>query len=212
MLARQRDHFARLHIADYHQGGIVRCIPALVPAVQILDRQLFEITHPADDGVLVGMYGEGGRHETFIGERLGLIVGAQTPLLHHHAQFLGEFLFIQHQVAHAVGFQLEGDGQTRFFKLLEIGGVINTGESVFASAVFGDNARELAILVCGGTFEHHVFENMRDTGEAFRLVTRPNLVPDLRHHHRCAMILTHHNLEAVLESGLLNRTIASGQQ
>jgi len=47
--------------------------------------------------------------------------------------------------------------------------------------------------------EHHVFEHVRGAGQAARLVAAADLVPDLRDHHRRAVILAHNHLQAVAE-------------
>ena len=48
------------------------------------------------------------RPQLFAEQRLGIVVGAHAPLFHHHADFLGKILGPQHQVVHAVRFQLQG--------------------------------------------------------------------------------------------------------
>ena len=52
---------------------------------------------------------------------------------------------------------------------LEIGGVVLAREGVLAAAQFGDHARELPRAVRLGALEHHVFQQVRQTGESVSL-------------------------------------------
>ena len=117
-------------------------------------------------------------------QRARLIIGAESPFLHHHFNFLGELLFCQHQVAHPVRFQLHRQRQPGLMQLLEIGGVIAAGESILASACRSDQRRKFAAGKFLRTLEHHMFQHMGHAGDAIYFINASRLVPDLRDYHR----------------------------
>src|SRR3989344_2176408 len=207
---RLRDNLFRFYIADNHEYRVGWGIPASVPITQLLGRHGLQVGHPANHRVPVGMSLIGGGHEFFLNDRLGLVLGAPAALFHHHLDLLAKILIGQRQILQAVGFEFEGNRQARFFQLLEIGSVVVTGEGVLASAVFGDDARELIGSVLGRALEHHVLEHVRDAGDALGLVLAAHPVPDLRYHHRRAVILLDDEAQAVGQGGFLR--LAAGRE
>ena len=202
---RQLQHLFGHHVSDDHDHRVVRRVPAFIPALQILESHVLEIIHPADGRIAVGTGGESGGAELLVGERGGLVLGAQTPFLHHHLEFLVIFLLLQQQVAHAIGFQFEAHRKPVFLQALVIGGVILTGKGVLLPAVFGDDAGEFARGMVFRALEHHVLQHVRQPGDAVMLVAGADLVPHLGNHHRGAMVFLHDQLETVFQLVFMHR-------
>ena len=72
----QPHHLGGLHIAHHHQGGVVGGVVELIPAPEIRHREVFQIIHPADGGLMIGAAGKGGgrrkRRAFFQSQRLGV--------------------------------------------------------------------------------------------------------------------------------------------
>ena len=198
-------HLGCIDIADHHQGGVIGRVPLLVPALQVVRADSLDILHPADDRLPVGTGQIGGRLKLLPGQGLGLILGAQAPFLGNYLGFLGHVLGLEQQVAHAVRFKAKAQFQARLLKSLEIGGVVVAGEGVFITTIGGDQAREFASGHRGRALEHQVFEQMRDARQAARLIAGADLVPDLRDHHRGAVILADQDFQTIIEGKDLDR-------
>ncbi len=191
--------FLRIDIADHYQRRVVGCVPLLVPVACILRRHVFQIIHPADDGAAIRVRLIDRSVELFVDLRMRLVVSAPAAFFHHHADLLGELFFGQHQIVHAVGFELDGKRQLRFLQLLEIRRVIAAGKGIFASAGSSDDARELARLDLLRTLEHHVFQHMGNAGLAVDFVDAAGAIPDLRHHHRRAVVFLDDDAHPVIQ-------------
>ena len=168
------------------------------------DLHILQIGRPADDRDAVGGCLVSRRIELLIGQGLGVVLGSHPPFFLDHFQLLEKLLLRQSQKAHALGLQLEGDGQAIRRQSLEIGRVVPAGEGVLVTAVRGNDPRELAGGQLLRALEHHVFEQMGNPGQATVLVTGAYLVPDLGGDDGRAMVLLDQYLEAVIEEPLLN--------
>ena len=49
-----------------------------------------------------------------------------------------------------------------------------------------------------GPLKHHVFQHMRNAGDAIVFVAGADLIPDLRDNHRGPMILLHQDLKTII--------------
>jgi hypothetical protein len=112
-------------------------------------------------------------------------------------------------MAHPVRFQPEAEFQPLLFQRLEIGGVVAAGKGIFIPAVGGDQAGKLAARHVGRAFEHQVFQQVGNAGQTAGFVAGPDLVPDLRDHHRRAMILAHQHFQAIVQSEFMHRRVAA---
>ncbi len=186
-------------IADHHQRGIVGGIPGLVPVAQFLDLHALQVGHPADGRGMVAAGRVGHGAEQLEGLCSGLIVGTQAALFLDDLDFLAEFVGWQAQAGQAVGLQFQGYGQAVTRQHLVVGGVVVAGEGVFFRAEVTQDARGLARADLGAALEHHVLQGVRQAGLARGFVAGTDLVPDLRDHHRGAVVFAHHDLEAVVE-------------
>ncbi len=195
------------HVADHHQGGIVRRVPLLVPGTQLVGLHAIEVVHPADGRVAVAAGRIGDGLEALIGQRAGLVVGAQAAFFLDHFDFAGELFWWQLEAGQAIGFEFEGHGQTVAGQHLVVGGVVVAGEGVFLGAQFTQDARGFAGVELAAALEHHVFEGVGQAGLARRLVAGADLVPELGNHHRGAVILANDHLQAIVEEELVGRLV-----
>src|SRR5450759_1097189 len=156
-----------------------------------------QVTHPADDRVVIGMLLINRRHHDFIHQRLRFIVGAHAPLFHDYLDLLAEFLRSQIEVLHPVRFQLHRQRQLGFVQLLEISGVVGAGKSILARPRCRDALGKFARWHGLGALEHHMLQRVRDAGGSGALVHAAGLVPDLLHHHRRAVIFLDDDFQPV---------------
>ncbi len=149
------------------------------------------------------MCGIGCGIELFVEHARRLVLGAPAALFHHHPDFLGKFVLAEYQVGHSVGFQRHHLFQPRFFHLLEIRGVVGAGKRVFPTAERRDALAEFTGLQSLRTLEHHVFKNMRQTGNAILFVHRSGFVPDHVRDCRCAMVFFDDDFHSVFQIALV---------
>ena len=197
MLLRQREHLVGLDVAGDDQRGVVRRVPAVIPRLGVADRERFQIAHPADHRMPVGMLLVNRCHHFFVQQCMRLVVGAQAALFHDDPDFPGEIGCGEIQVAHPVGFQLHRQRQFRLVQLLKIGGVVIAGKGVLAPARCRDALGKFACRHAMGALEHQVLQHMRDAGHAGALVHAACLVPDLLHHHRRAAVFLDDDFQPV---------------
>ncbi len=62
-----------------------------------------------------------------------------------------------------------------------------------------------------GALEHHVFKHVRDAGYTTIFITRTDLVPDLSHGDRGAVVFLNQDLQSVLEFELVNIRLTGKQ-
>jgi hypothetical protein len=200
----QGEDLLGVHVARDHQDGVVRRIPEPVPVTHVVQTELLQIARPADHRIAIGRGVVGGGAETLIGQGLRIVVGAGAPFFLDDFQLLEEFLLAELEVAHPLGFQLEGDLQPVAGEILIVGRVVAPGEGVLLTAVLGDDARELPRRQTLGALEHHVLQDVRDAGDAAVLIARSDAIPDLRGQDGGAMIGLDQDLESVVELALVD--------
>ena len=188
-----------IDIADHHQHRVVRCIPAPIELARVVDGQVLEVVHPADDRRAVRMRAERGGIELLEQRGTRPVVGAPAALLHHDLHLAREYLGLHRQVRHALGLELKHGAEVLRGQLLVVGSVVTPGEGIVAAADLGDAARELAVGQAPRATEHHVFGDMREAGQAVHLVDAADPVPDHGHHHRRTTVLAHDDLQAVVQ-------------
>jgi hypothetical protein len=166
---------------------------------QFLDLHALQVGHPADGRgvVAAGRVGHGAEQLEGLGG--GLVVGAQAALFLDHLDFAAELVGRQAQAGQAVGFQFQGHRQAVAGQHLVIGGVVVAGEGVFFGAQVTQDARGFAGAELGAALEHHVLQGVGQAGLARGFVAGADLVPDLRNHHRGAMVFAHDHFQAVVE-------------
>jgi hypothetical protein len=194
---RQAENVPVIDVAHHHHIGIVRRIPLPVPVAGVLPGHVFEVVHPADDRTAVGMGLEHHRVQCFMHQRLRIVVGPQPPLLHHHLDLGVEFLGIELQIRHAVGFELHHLRQRGLRHDLEVGGVIAAGEGVVAAAGFRHALVEFARTQVLRGLEHQVFEGMGDAGRAVLFIHAAGAVPDHMHGGRRAAVFLDDDAQAI---------------
>ena len=59
-----------------------------------MNREVFEIVHPTNNGVAYGAYLEGLTHEHLVGKTARVVVGAQPTLFHHDLDFFFELCLV----------------------------------------------------------------------------------------------------------------------
>ena len=154
----------------------------------------------------------GHRLEFFPGQGIGVVVGAGAALFQHHLQLAMELVIVDLQVTQPLRFQLQGQRQARHLVLLEIGGVVITGEGIVAAPIASHQFGEIPRPQSLGTLEHHVLKHVGQAGFIGRFVETAGLEPDHHGNHRGAMIFADQHLEAVIQGKGMGGQLCPGGQ
>ena len=136
-------------------------------------------------------------HDLLVQPRLRIVGDPHVVFLEHDVALGQHVLVLEDEAGHAVGLELHHQRQLLARDALEVAGVVVRGEGVLVAADLQHGLRELAGRMLRGALEHQMFEEMRESRFAGRLVGRADLVPDHLRHDRRAMILDHHDLKPV---------------
>ena len=128
-----------------------------------------------------------------------VVLDARAALFENHVALGQDFLFVETQIDHAVGFHLHHRLQAVLGDALEVAGRIVAGEGVVLAAEPADDLGEFADGDLLRRLEHQVFEEVGDAGNAAHLVRRPDPVPDHVGDDRGAVIGDDDDLHAVGE-------------
>ena len=200
----QRPHLGGGHIAGDDQDRVARRVVLPVEGDRVVAREPRHLRHPADHRPAIGVGGvERGIH--LLGQQARrFIVDAGTAFLLHHRELGRHVLVLQHQIGHAIRFELHDQRQAVLRYALEIAGVILGGERVVVGAVAPDEARKLAGRIPGRALEQEMLEKVGDAGLALRLIGRAYLVPHHVGDDGRAMVGNDDDLHAVAELERLN--------
>ena len=122
--------------------------------------------------MLVGEIIVGEVFEDFAGLSVGLIIHAQPPLFLHRVALVVEIGLRDPQRAHAVGFQKQRHVQLIGRNALVIIGGVVAGGAVHVAAVHSHQNQVFALAHVFRALEHHVLEQMRESGVSGLLVSR----------------------------------------
>ena len=197
VLLHQLGRLLGVEVPDDHQRRVVRDVVGAEEITHVLDRRRLEILHAADGRVLVGMDRERLVVDDFVQPPVGLILDAHAPLFLDHFALGLEHLLVDAQRGQAIGFEPEHERQVlRRERLPEDRRVfVRIGVALAADA--RDPRRMPFRLDVLRALEHHVLEEVRESGTARLLVLRADVVPDLSVNDRRRMIFEEHDLETV---------------
>ena len=140
-------------------------------ALEIVEVHRVEIGEPSDHRPVVRVTHEGLREERFDERALRVVFIAQPALFFHHFPLGLEFVRVQNQPLHAVGFEFEGERHAIGGQVLKVGGEVLAGKRVIHSAVLANQSGKGALGVLGRAFEHHMFKHVGQPGPAHDLVS-----------------------------------------
>ena len=140
-----------------------------------------------------------GGHQLLAQQGRGLVVDARATLLQDHVALRIDVLVGQVEIDHPVRFHRHHQLQPVLGDHLEVGGQIVAGHGVVVAALASHDLGELAGRDLARALEHQMLEKVRQAGLARRAVGGADLVPDPMRHHRRAVVLDHHHLQAVVE-------------
>ncbi len=177
----------------------VRRVETLVERQRILAVELLDLLAPADDRPAIGMVEIQRRHDLLGQSRVRIVGDAHIELFQHDVALGQHVLILEDEAGHPVGLELHHFRQLLARHALEIAGVVDRGEGVFVAADPPHGVGEFT----GGMFrrplEHQMFEEMRQSRFARRLVGGADLVPDHLRDDGRAAIWDHDHLQAVAE-------------
>ena len=131
-------------------------------------------------------------------QRRGVVFRAHQAFFLDDFQFGGEVLEGKTQVFHAVGFQKHHQFQAVARDVLIVRRIVAGRERVFIAAVAGDDFGKLSVGDGGRSFEHQVFQNVRDARFAERIVNAARFVPNHVRYGGRAMVFYRNGFHAVV--------------
>ena len=130
--------------------------------------------------------------ERFFDQPIGRVLGGLAPLVAHDVALVGEPFLVElaEQIAHAIAFEPQRELKLVGGQSLEVVGAIEVGGAVDVA-----RARRLQILIMHlradvlRAFEHHVLEQVGETGAPGALVGRADVVPEIDGDQRQPVVL-----------------------
>jgi hypothetical protein len=149
---------------------------------------------------ILGVVGE--VQEALEGGAVGHVVVALAALFLDHFALDVELLLGQRggEVAHAVGFEPEAEGQVVRGEGLEVVGAVEERRPVQHPAHGLDVAEVLVVADVLGAGEEHVLEKVSETGAARALVLGADVVPEVDRDERGGVVFVEHHAQAVRET------------
>ncbi|EGF30136.1 hypothetical protein IMCC9480_2095 [Oxalobacteraceae bacterium IMCC9480] len=166
----------------------------------------------ADDAGVVRMrFREQLVEQGFFDDAVGRVLDALAALVTDHVNLVGQCRLVEHveQITHAVGmdpqrqFELVRRHGVEVVGAIEIGTAIGVGRAGTFEQFVGRAARH---VLRGG--EHHVFEQMRKTGQAGRFIGRTHVVPEIDGRQWQAVILDQDDVEAIGQCVFFERDLS----
>jgi hypothetical protein len=204
----------RLDIANDRQDGVVGQVVTSKEAVDIIQRCGVKILHRADRGVAIGMIGREGQgvEELHHVPVRHVVVALPLFLLHDLALivevFLGQGL---EQRGHPVGLQPQSEVEPAGRQGFEVVGAIEPGCGIDDRAGRLEQPDVLARSYVRRALEHHVLEEMGESGAAVLFVSGTDVVPDVDRHRRRNVVGAGDDAEPVVQSVLDDRVAKSSE-
>ena len=144
--------------------------------------------------------------DLFLGQPVGRVLDALAPLVPHHVLLVGEHLLVElvEQEAHPITLQPQRQLELIGRQVLEIVGAIETGGAVHERCAGALEVLEVHVLAdVTRALEHHVLEQVGETGAARGLLGRADVIPNIHADDGEAAVLVEDHLETVRELVLL---------
>ncbi len=173
--------------------------------VEILGGDAVDPAHfvrPADHRAAIGMREMQRSLHLLAHQRLRLVLHPHAAFFEHHIAFRPDMGVGQIQIGQTIRLQLHRQRQPVLGDLFVKGGVVMIGEGIGLAAILGDDLREGIVRIGLGAPKHHVFEEMRQAGNARRIVDRAYPKPQHLGGDGGAVIGDHQHLHAVLQRKL----------
>ena len=205
-------HPRLLEIADDHEHGVARRVERLEEVLHVGQGRGLQVLQVAVEVVRVVPVGVGVlRHVEPREPAVRLVQHVDLDLVHHHALLVGQVVLRDVEAAHAVGLGPECRLQRVGRQHLEVVGEVESRRSVQHTAVALDEPDELHLAEVGRPLEHHVFEEVRESGPVLRLHAKADLVVD-RHDDRGRRgVARQHHLQAVGQRVGGDRDVVQGR-
>ena len=144
------------------------------------------------------------RLHLLVEQRRVAVIDPQPPLRIDHLALVLDHLRIERQVGDAIALELEHQLQRRSREPVLVDGDVLRGEGVVAGALRFHEPVELAARALVRAVEHHVLEEVRQTGTAVVLVAAADAHPVVQRHARDVVIRPDHEREPVAERARLH--------
>ena len=142
-LAHVRQRLLGVEIADDREPHVVRRVVGMEELARDLGGRGLDVAAPADHRCAVGMRAERQRHQRLEGAALGVVLGAQAPLLEHHLALALELLLADVEVRDALSLERDRERQRLGRDVLEEDGEVVGREGVDLTAARLDQSRVL---------------------------------------------------------------------
>ena len=137
-----------------------------------------------------------------------IVVDREPPFLLHRVALVVEILLVDHERAHAVGFEVEAEVELIRWKRFEVQRAVLVGGAVHVAAVIEDEHEVLTRPDVLRSLEHHVLEEVGESRAAAPFVARADVVAHRDRVDRRVMVLGDDDAQAVLEPRVGERDVA----
>ncbi len=172
--------FLGIQVSNQDKGGIVGAVKLTIEIDHLFSTDRDHIPVVADNGKPVRMFLKTFSFYFVVQSPPGS-VEIRLELLNNNPPFQLQLLWIEPTIHHPIRFNFQGGPPAVRSEGEIVGCVVVGGEGVVAAALTGGDVVDLTLLVPGCSLEHHVFQEMRDSGNARLFKTRSNSIP---HHGR----------------------------
>ena len=164
-------------ITSHHEHRIRRRVIAVEEALHVLEVGGIEFGEVAVEVMRVVPVGVRVLRQAQPREAaIGAVQDVHAHFVLHHALLVGEAGSVDVEATHAVRFYPQNGLQRVGRDHFVVVGVVETRAAVDGATVPGHDLVEAALLQVGRSLEHHVFEQVRKAGAAFRFDTEADLV------------------------------------
>ncbi len=201
-------------VAGQHQDGVGGAVIRAEPFAHVVERRRVEVCHRTDRQAAIRMSRGEARAVDGLRDLAVRAVLVLALFVLDHAALLVEPR-LRHgaeQVAHAIRFHPQREIERRGRDVLEIVGAVETRGAVHRGRTDLFQRLEIFVVVVFRALEHQVFEQMRESALAGRLVFRADVVPDVDRDDRRLAVRVDDDGQAVVELEFLVRDQVAGHR
>jgi hypothetical protein len=191
-------------VADHDQRAVVGRVVRLEELLQILPLPALDVGRPADRRDLVGVRDERRRLHLLDEKALVVVLDGETALGVHDAALALDHLGIEREVGEAIRLEVEDEIERGTRHPVLVDGHVLGRVGIVGAALRFHELVELARRAPARAVEHHVLEEMRETGDARHLVAAADPHPVVERHVRDVAIRPDDDAHAIGERGRLH--------
>ncbi len=188
-------------VADDREAGVVGRVIQLEEILHVFELRRLDVGMRSDDvGVVRMVLRKQLVEHRLVDDAVRLVLDALPALVADDVLLVREIGLIDHveQVAHAIGFEPQPEFELVRRQRFEVVRAIEVGRAVDVAAAGAlDGAEVRVALHVLRALEHHVLEQVGETGAPRLFVGRPDVIPEIHRDQRQPVILGEDHVEPV---------------